>query len=133
MRISIPPAKRKSQRPRIRPAKAAPVAALTLVAAVYDSDTNDNVTLTFDRPIDIAALDPAAIEVSDGVYVGSLLRGVSAGTVLLAPDRLKVMLADIGSVPAGDITLTATAANGIVAVDDGGAWAGVSAVVLPYP
>lgn len=126
--ISIPPARRASERRKIRA-----VSALTLKAAVFDTDAADNVTLTFDRLIAIASLDPSAIEVNDGEITGYLLRGTAAGTVQLAPTVLKVMLVQVSETTPGGVTLDASAGTGIVAVNDGGRWAGTSGLALPYP
>ena len=119
---------RKHPRPRT---KAAP-AALTLVAAVYDGPAA-TVTLTFDRAIDVATIHVAAVEVSDWSYWGAVMRGDPAGTTaLVGPDAVRVPLVQIGDATHGGVTLTATAGNGIVAADDGGTWAGVSELPLPF-
>jgi hypothetical protein len=39
----------------------------------------------------------------------------------------------IGEAEIGAVTLTATAETGIVAVDDGGTWAGAVNQTLPFP
>jgi hypothetical protein len=43
-----------------------------------------------------------------------------------------VALEFLASAPLAPVTLTATALTGIVAVDDGGTWAGVSELGLPF-
>src|SRR4051794_26985947 len=78
--------------PRRRRARSAaptpPPVALTLVAAIYS--TGAWVRLTFDRAVDIAAIEVAAITVnddnSDEAYVGS---GVAT---LFAPETVQVPL-----------------------------------------
>jgi hypothetical protein len=98
--------------------------------ATYDIET-ESVTLAFDRAVDASAYDPAAITVQDGVYAGGLFVG-SAATVI-NPTTIQVFLEQIGSPTVPDVELSATALTGIVATDDGGAWAGVTNLVLPFP
>jgi len=109
----------------------APPAALTLVSATYDIET-ESVILSFDRAVDVAGFDPAAITVQDGVYAAGLFVGSGPATVV-NPTTIQVFLEQIGSPTVSDVELWATAGTGIVAVDDGGTWAGVTAVVLPFP
>ena len=56
-----------------------------------------------------------------------------AGFVLLAAILAVSPDASEAGRSGSDTTLTATAGNGIVAVNDGGHWAGVSGLVLPFP
>jgi len=109
----------------------APPAALTLVSATYDIET-ESVILSFDRAVDVAAYDPAAITVQDGEFAAGLFVGSGPATVV-NPTTIQVFLEQIGSPTVSDVELWATAGTGIVAVDDGGTWAGVTAVVLPFP
>jgi hypothetical protein len=134
--IPFPPfIPRKPIRYRQRPAgpkeQVAPPAALTLVSATYDIET-ESVTLAFDRAVDASAYDPAAITVQDGLYAGGLFVGSDPATVI-NPTTIQVFLEQIGSPTVSDVELSATAGTGIVAADDGGTWGGVTALVLPYP
>ena len=89
-------------------------------------------TLVFDRAIDIAAFVPSAITVEDPS--GSGFGFVGTG-VVDTPDAQTVVV-EMGSTGTAEGTLdvvTATAGTGIVAVDDGGTWSGVSGLGLPYP
>ena len=108
-----------------------PAAALTLVSATYDIET-ESVILSFDRAVDASAYDPTAITVQDGVYAGGLFVGSGPASVI-NPTTIQVFLEQIGSPTVSDVELWATAATGIVATDDGGTWAGVTALVLPFP
>jgi hypothetical protein len=107
---------------------APPPAALTLVAASYS--TGAWVRLTFDRAVDIAGINVAAITVnddpSDEAYVGS-------GTAtLFAPETVQVPLVISHGASGPGTELSATGASGIVAVDDGGTWVGVADLSLPF-
>jgi hypothetical protein len=102
------------------------------VSAAYEEGDDNAVVLTFDRAIDIAGLDGAQITVNDGVYVGSVFAATGAAT-MLTPASVRIVLEPIGEAEIGAVTLTASAASGIVAVDDGGTWAGVTALGLPFP
>lgn len=106
----------------------APVA-LVLVAAEYEQPVS--VTLTFDRDIDITSLVAAEVSVDDGLESIAYV-GVGTGT-LLTPRKVVIALVEDGGQGSPLVTLTALANTGIVAVDDGGTWAGVNALELPWP
>lgn len=107
------------------------VAPLVLVSATYDTD-GPKATLTFDRAVDVSAFDGAAITVNDPVWAAATFDG-SGGAVLVSPAVVDVMLVPI-DLPSGTIvTMSATAATGIAAADDGGTWAGAIDLALPYP
>jgi len=116
--------------PKGRAAEAPPVA-LTLVSATYDTD-DFSVVLTFDRAVDASALVASAITLDDGVYAAGSFVGSGPATVI-NPTTIKVFLEEIGGPSVPDVELSATAATGIVAVDDGGTWPGVTGLVLPFP
>jgi hypothetical protein len=122
-----PPFIRHSGRTR---ASASPApAALTLVAAAYVSESY--VELTFDRAIDVSAMDVGAIRVDDGESKGLWYVG-SDVPVLIEPTRVRVLLASAGPTEASGVRLTVNAENGIVASDDGAAWIGVTDLSLPF-
>jgi hypothetical protein len=123
-------------RKRSRPAKrkaapAPPPVALTLVSAVYDHSTVV-LTLQFDRAIDIAGLVGTAIVVNDGFYAQISLNAVGAAS-LIGPATLQVHMIFVGPYIPIEEKMTATAMSGIVAVDDGGTWDGVTNLTLPFP
>ena len=127
--VTLPPAKRASERRKIRP-----VAALTLVAAEFSPDGDAAyVQLTFDRPVGIAALDATAVRVAQGPPVGFVWEGVAGGGTLVAPAVVRIDLSPFDPFAGPGTTLTAGADTGIVAADDGGTWAGVVGLGLPYP
>jgi hypothetical protein len=120
---------RKHHRPMRRASGATPLAALALVSAAYTP--GENVELTFSRAVDIGAIDVGAFAVNDGAEMGFHYVGASAS--LTGPSVVQVILT--GTTESSDpvTTLTATAANGIVADGDGAAWAGATDLALPFP
>jgi hypothetical protein len=108
-----------------------PVVPLTLVSAAYDKDA-PCVDLAFDRAIDIDAMDVTQVIVDDDVFTGSRLVGFETA-VLINATTVRVPLNPIDGAMFPDIHLTVGLGNGIVAVDDGGTWGGVSALELPWP
>ena len=126
--LNVPPLPFLRRRVRKAPPPAPP--ALTLVSAAYTEGAS--VTLTFDRPIDIAAIDVAAVTVDDGGASGFMFQGSGAAT-LASPAAVEVPLVDTGFTASPATTLTAGPGTGIVADDDGGTWAGVTDLPLPFP
>ena len=123
------PAPPRIHRKRKRVTATSPVSPLTLVSATYEP--GDSVTLTFDRAIDIDALDAAAVVLMDGEYAFGRFVG-SAGASLASATTVVVPLTmGEGWLTAG-VRLTVSAANGIVASEDGAAWAGVTELELPF-
>ena len=101
-----------------------------LVAAAYSP--GDAVELTFDRAIDASGVVGSAIVVDDGGDTG--YRFVSNGaSSMLDPQTVRLELVGVEPTSSTTTTLDASAGNGIVAVDDGGAWNGVSGLPLPFP
>jgi hypothetical protein len=124
MIVTQPPKKFRRHPPRPRA-----VAALRLVSATYQSAAS--VRLTFDRPVKVAALDVSAITVSDGDGTGTLYQGHGSAT---QPDPQTVLVPLMGvCMTSGGVTLTASAATGLAAEDDGGTWAGTTDLSLPFP
>ena len=125
------PRKVPQRRPRAAvPPTLPPPAPLVLVAATYlDSDW---VQLTFDRAVNAAALVAGQVSVDDGQISGSVYAGAGAAT-MITPQTVQIGLAYVGPSAIGETLLTAGAGTGIVAVDDGGTWAGVSDLSLPFP
>jgi hypothetical protein len=125
--IPKPPRRRRKGRDATRPM--AP-AALTLTAASFDNDTV-TITLTFDRAIDIAELVGGDIIVNDADITGNLYEATGAAT-MLSPTTVQIELNGVGESTGTGVRLSAGAANGIVAVDDGAAWGGVTDLELPF-
>lgn len=129
--LTFPPALRYRPRPKSpsaadeRPAPAAPP---TLVAA--SCDESPTLTLVFDRPVDVSAVDVELIRVDNGL-LGFTYVGYGAPTL---PDPVTVRLALTGveEYAGPGVVLSAAADNGIVAADGGGAWAGVTGLELPF-
>jgi hypothetical protein len=125
----VTPAKRRVRRKRTRVASPLPPPVrLELVAGAWDVGP---LLLTFDRAIDIANILPAAFFVHDGI-TGLHYEGLS---VIDQPSPASVMLelGAVGEYEGAEVLLTVSGNNGIVAVNDGGAFSGFNDVVLPYP
>ena len=88
--------------------------------------------LTFDRPVSVAGFDGTQVVLDDDDSTGFRFNG-TGGATLFAPAVVQVALNSTGAAQQSGVHLTASAATGIVAVDDGGAWAGASGLALPYP
>jgi hypothetical protein len=131
--IIIPPPK-EYPRKKTRGARFGPPptpAALTLVAAEYNHVDGPVVILTFGRAVEIGGLDGSQIVVDDADDSGLKFAATGAAT-LDDPATLRVVLNEIGDATGTGTTLTAGAGNGLVAADDGGAWAGVTDLELPF-
>ena len=118
------PFRRQRQRTRRAPA------ALTLVAAAFNAD-DLYLTLTFDRAIEIAAIDVGQFHVFDGVFNNRSYVGDGTAT-LQGPAIVRVNVTELGATGAGVVAMSAGAGNGIVASDDGGTWEGVENLTLPF-
>ena len=131
--MTNPPVKHPGRRRyRLRPRPAAPPALTLLEASFQYVGPGGALTLVFDRAIDITSFVPGAITVQDPS--GSGFGFVGTG-VVDTPDAQTVVV-EMGSTGTAEGTLdvvTATAATGIVAVDDEATWPGVTALGLPYP
>jgi hypothetical protein len=125
------PAKRRIGRKR-KSGAVQTVAPLTLVLATYEDINPSVLSLTFDRDIDVTALDWTAIVVNDQPNTGQRWQGTDEFS---QPDDATVRITLIATGPAtpGPLTMSASAGNGIVARDDGAAWAGASNLELPFP
>ena len=64
--------------------------------------------------------------------VPKIHRTVLDGNLQESPQSVRVALQELGATGAGSVTLTVLEENGIVAVDDGGTWEGVSDLSLPF-
>jgi hypothetical protein len=111
-----------------------PVVPLVLVTAEFDAGAvpAPTVTLAFDRAIDIAGLVGGAITVDDGPGSGTRWEATLTAT-MLDPQTVRIDMLDVEPSASAAVLLDATAGNGIVAVDDGGTWGGVSELELPFP
>ena len=125
------PAPRRAHRKRRAATPATPPAALTLLEAAFD-EVAQTLRLTFDRAIDVVGLAAGQLVVSDGSMTGTPYEGAGPGT-LDGPAAVVIALLELGPTEDPGTLLTATASTGIVAVDDGGAWAGVTDLPLPFP
>ena len=115
---------------RVAPAAPpAPGGAPVLVAA--SCDESPTLTLVFDRPVDVSGMDVAAIRVDNGLLMFSYA-GWQA-PVLLDPTTVQVLLEGTTDYDGPGVILDAPGGAGIVAAEDGAAWAGVDDLALPFP
>ena len=103
-----------------------------LVSATYVPGGPPMLVLTFDRAIDLSAFDGSAVTVRDGEGSGWLWQA-TLGWEMLDPTSVQFALDFVEEASGPGVILNATSASGIVAVDDGGTWGGVTAVELPFP
>jgi hypothetical protein len=133
--LIIPQPLRPGRRKRRALASSEPTpAALTLVAADFDAAAvpAPTLTLSFDRAIDIVDVDASQMTVDDGPSSGSVWQGGAGTPTLIDPQTLQVPMSEFSASGSPVTTLTATAASGIRAADDGGAWPGVTDLELPF-
>ena len=106
-----------------------PPVAPTLVAASYTPGTQ-TLRLEFDRAIDSSGLVGNQVLVDDS-STGVEYEATGAVTVVDAA-TIEVVMAEVQAMSIPATVLHASAGNGVVAADGGGAWAGVSALALPF-
>jgi len=83
----------------------------------------------------VSELFSGALNADEGFRFGNALAEVRGILVcwMCDPDAIvEITLVPIGTA-SGALRISATAASGIVAVDDGGTWAGVTDLGLPFP
>ena len=101
-----------------------------LASASYDQDSFIAL-LTFDRDVDLSGVDASAFVVRDGLNARTM---AGSGTAYFSePGVVTVPLVIQSAYVGPDTLLDVGAGNGIVAADDGGTWAGVAGLVLPWP
>jgi hypothetical protein len=130
MLVAPTPRFRKSRRVPEDVASVPSPLALVLVSATYDGGAQQ-VTLQFDRAIDVSSMDVSQVVVYDGSFRGAVMTGWRTPN-LTAPDTVVIDL-DAGDSYRSETLLEATASSGLKAVDDGGMWAGVTDLALPFP
>jgi hypothetical protein len=114
-------------KPRVRPV---PLETLNLVSAAYDESV-PVLTLVFDRAIDASGFASSQVSVNDGSFNMGLYGGTGEA-IIVSPTTIQVALVRLSDAPAAPVTLSATVLTLLRAVDDGGTWAGVAGVGLPY-
>ncbi len=120
-------------KPRIRRRRRAVVNVvppLVLVSAGYEPDV-PSIDLLFERDIDFSGIDVSAFTVADGVI--AMCTWVGTGSYWLGSRWVQVLFTRVGDFSGPGTLMTVGAGNGIVAVEDGGAWAGVAGMGLPWP
>ena len=124
-RTIIPTKRRVGRKSRSAPAT------LVLVHATY-SPSPMILWLYFDRPIDVSAIDGSQIFLDDGDYNEAKF-DASGGVVAHSATIVQLQLVVLESYTLGPVRLSASARNGVVAVNDGGIWPGVQHLALPFP
>ena len=127
MPVIIPMLRRRRGQSRTEPSVPLP-AGPVLVGVEYL--VSSYVRLTFDRDIDVSGIVPAKVRVNDA-ELGDLMEG-SSPVMLLTPQRVEINLLYLSAATGPGLTLTVGPGNGIVALEDGAAWAGVTNVAIPF-
>src|SRR5688572_4401193 len=125
MLLPAPPLFPRKRKPRAKARRSAPPApplALTLVEAIYDPAST--IRLTFDRAIEAVGLVGTQIVIDDGQFTNETYQATGEVGVIDA-QTIEIVVVGVGGFAGADARLTAGAATGIVAVDDGGTWPGV--------
>jgi hypothetical protein len=131
--LIIPPPKPVKKQPKIRPptvVPAPPGLPLMLQEGTYFPDTGI-LQLFFHRAVDLSGFNGAAFLFKDGV-THFLTYTANGSTVEPDGNGFNVGLTAGGAYTGGDTLLTVSALSGIKAVDDGGTWAGVVDLELPF-
>ena len=123
-------AKRRVRRKR-RAVPTPPDAGPVLVAAAYDAG-DQVLTIAFDRAVDVGNIVVEEFIVLDG-NLGVEWAGTGDELTQPTPASVAMFMTDGGAYAGTGVTLNVSAANGIVAVDGGAAWAGAAGVELPFP
>jgi len=130
MLIPTPPKYVKRHRPLKKKVQfGPPPAALTLVEASYGVDEDIRLRLTFDRAIDAAGI--VGTQITVGIQEYGYLYNATGMVIVIDPATIDIVLVQIGGFEGEADELNATALSGIVAVDDGGTWAGIANAELP--
>ena len=104
---------------------------LALVSASFSPiKGGGSLSLTFDRAVDVSGFSPASVTVD---HIGLNLHYVATGIAFHLNALVIIAMASAGPTTHLSTVLNADAANGIIAVDDGGAWPGVVDLGLPFP
>ena len=134
MLLPIPPQfRRRRSRPKAAAGVPAP-APLALVAASYtpsEGGSDPLLTLQFSRPIDASGFIIEAFLVRD--TEASFQYYVPSSWGMNDPQTVEFTLLATEPASGSGVILNVTEGNGIVAVDDGEPWAGVSELPLPWP
>src|SRR5688500_6731686 len=108
----------------------APAALALLEAEFTYVGPGATLRLEFGRAIDLSAFDPTQITVQDPLGTGFAF----AGTGVVDTPQPQTVVVEMGQTveaPGSSEVMSATGATGIVAIDDGAAWAGVTNLGLP--
>ena len=101
-----------------------------LILTAADWEPGVSITLTFDRAIDVSAMDGSQIQVVDGTGTG-FLYAATGEAEMVTPTTIVIGLNVLEDSFDTGPRLNASASNGIVASDDEAAWAGIENAPIP--
>src|SRR5688572_14932621 len=124
--------RRRRHRPKTRTTEVSPppVTGPVLVSASWDVGTL-LLTLTFDRAVNATGLQPDTVVVFDGSAVTEYRNNGDVGQP--TPESAEILVAEFGEFTGSGVAMTATEPTGIVAIDGGTQWGGVTNLALPFP
>ena len=125
--LIIPPPKFRKGRPALRRNPVPSTPGLVLQSVLYPANSGESIHLEFDRDINIGSINVGQILVSDSAL--NKIRQGTGSASLIDSQTVQIDLDDAGAYSGDDDVLNASNDTGIVAVDDGGTWAGV----IDYP
>lgn len=111
-------------------------APLTLVSAFYTypgAGDGPTLTLQFSRAINVDLYQPSAFPVRDAQNIPKMNYLPDGGGTFIDPQTIEFTLVATTAASGSGVHFSASAANGIVAEDDGTQWAGTSEIALPFP
>ena len=129
---SIIPAKWRTRRRRRAVESPPGPTALTLVFASFDPGLLI-LRLSLNKPIDVSGMFPGNLQVNDAISGGGGAQWEGVNGALFNPSTVDVEMSEFAAQAYPDTRLNTVGPTGIVAVEGGEAWAGVSDLVLPFP
>jgi hypothetical protein len=129
--LIFPPPKFRRDRGRENGQAVVPAVSGPVLTAANTFPDDGIAYLTFDRAVNVAGFDGSKVTVNDPQTTGQMF-DATGGAEQLSDFQIQLFLNAIGSSTGEEVILNATVGNGIVAVSGGGAWPGVTNLVLPF-
>jgi hypothetical protein len=135
--VCVPPIPFITRRSRVAvtvspPPPPPPPSPLMLTAAQWLGGSTE-LRVVFDRAVDIAGIQAASFFVQVDNGDGTYTQYSGIGGSLEDPQTVGITCSSGGTYEGSISNYSAGADNGIVAVDDGGTWAGGTDLALPFP